>query len=140
MLKTCLFGHQVNMEFCSELRKTAAEISKMLKTLLKWNQLIYMFLNSLKIHRGHEDLKGYPMSWWSSAPWNPAAVAKLVSWDPKAIEWHKKLLEDQLHVNWEKIFLILCDLWKRKMCTKLVTLSHRWAQWSAFWWIVVFWK
>jgi hypothetical protein len=29
------FGHQINMEFCSELRKTAAEIFKMLKTLLK---------------------------------------------------------------------------------------------------------
>jgi len=38
-----------------------------------------MFLNSLKIRTGHEDLEGYPRSWWPSTPWNPAAVAELVS-------------------------------------------------------------
>jgi hypothetical protein len=77
---------------------------------------------------GHQllEIQQKLQSWWTGAQ--------------RPLNDTKNLREDQLHVNWEKIFQILYDLWKRKMCTKLVTLSHRWAQWSAFWWITLFWK
>lgn len=134
-------GHQVNVEFCSKLRKTATAMPKVLETLLKWKYLIHVSLNGLNILRGHEDLEGNPRSWWPSTAWNPTTVAKVGELGAKDRLMTQNMMGDQLHINWEMICRIVYeDLWKRKMCTKFVTQSHRWAQWSASWWSVVWWK